>query len=67
LIHVSELGEGNFLHPRNVVHEGEQVWVRIIHIDALGRRLGLSLRDVPQTTSEVSEAEIETSESLPAL
>ncbi|MGB2894996.1 MAG: S1 RNA-binding domain-containing protein [Anaerolineales bacterium] len=67
LIHVSELGDGSFLHPRNVVHDGELVKVRIIHIDALERRLGLSLRGVPQTTSEDSETEIESSESLPAL
>jgi small subunit ribosomal protein S1 len=67
LIHVSELGDGSFLHPRNVLHEGEQVRVRIIHIDASDRRLGLSLRSVPQTTSEESEPEIESSASLPAL
>ncbi len=67
LIHVSELGDGSFLHPRNVLHEGEQVRVRIIHIDASARRLGLSLRGVPQTSSEESEPEIESSASLPAL
>lgn len=67
LIHVSELGDGSFLHPRNVLHEGEQVRVRIIHIDAPARRLGLSLRGVPQTSSEESEPEIESSASLPAL
>ncbi|MEJ2550867.1 MAG: S1 RNA-binding domain-containing protein [Anaerolineales bacterium] len=48
LIHVSELGDGNLLHPRNVVREGEKVRVRIIHIDAEDRRLGLSLRQVSQ-------------------
>jgi small subunit ribosomal protein S1 len=48
LIHVSEMGDGNLLHPRNVLCEGEQVRVRIIHIDADDRRLGLSLRQVPQ-------------------
>ncbi len=47
LIHVSELGDGNFLHPRNVIQEGDEVRVRIIHIDAADRRLGLSLRNVP--------------------
>ncbi len=67
LIHVSELGDGSFLHPRNVLHEGEQVRVRIIHIDASDRRLGLSLRGVPQTTSEESEPEIESSASPPAM
>ncbi|MGD8603166.1 MAG: S1 RNA-binding domain-containing protein [Anaerolineales bacterium] len=48
LIHVSELGDGNFLHPRNVLEEGENVRVRIINIDPAERRLGLSLRQVPQ-------------------
>jgi small subunit ribosomal protein S1 len=44
LIHISELAEGDFLHPRNVVKEGEQVTVRIINIDSANHRLGLSLR-----------------------
>jgi small subunit ribosomal protein S1 len=44
LIHVSELAEGNFLHPRNVVREGERVRARIISIDGHNRRLSLSLR-----------------------
>lgn len=44
LIHISELAEGHFLHPYNVVKEGDQVEARIVHIDGQGRRLGLSLR-----------------------
>jgi small subunit ribosomal protein S1 len=44
LIHISELAEGNFMHPRNVVREGERVHARIVSIDGPGRRLGLSLR-----------------------
>lgn len=44
LIHVSELAEGHFLHPRNVVQEGEIVRARILNIDGNARRLGLSLR-----------------------
>ncbi len=44
LIHVSELAEGHFLHPRNVVHEGDTVKARILNIDGHARRLGLSLR-----------------------
>lgn len=71
LIHVSELGDGNFLHPRNVVQEGETVRVRIIHIDAAARRLGLSLRNVPQSPDEYGEAadesEAERSEAFPTL
>ncbi len=44
LIHISELAEGNFLHPRNVVKEGDVVTVRILNIDSVRHRLGLSLR-----------------------
>jgi small subunit ribosomal protein S1 len=44
LIHVSELAEGHFLHPRNVVAEGQRVRARILSIDGNARRLGLSLR-----------------------
>jgi len=46
LIHVSELAEGDFLHPRNVVQEGEELTVRIIKIDSRNHRLGLSIRQV---------------------
>jgi small subunit ribosomal protein S1 len=52
LIHVSELGDGSFLHPRSVVREGEPVRARILHIDGPSRRLGLSLREVPQRAPE---------------
>lgn len=68
LIHVSELGDGNFMHPRNVVQEGEPVRVRIIHIDAEERRLGLSLRSVPlDAEPDEEKAESETSEAFPAM
>jgi small subunit ribosomal protein S1 len=44
LIHFSELAEGHFLHPRNVVQEGDMIEARILTIDGKARRLGLSLR-----------------------
>jgi len=44
LIHTSELAEGQFLHPRNVVSEGEHILVQILNIDEHARRIGLSLR-----------------------
>jgi small subunit ribosomal protein S1 len=46
LIHISELAEGHFLHPRNVVAEGDDVSARVLNIDVDGRRLGLSLRQL---------------------
>ena len=44
LIHASELAEENFLHPRDVVREGQSVQVRVIDIDSHQRRMRLSLR-----------------------
>ncbi|MBN1890793.1 MAG: S1 RNA-binding domain-containing protein [Thermoflexales bacterium] len=46
LIHVSELSEGRVNHPKEVVHEGQTLTLRIIKIDAGRRRLGLSLKRV---------------------
>jgi len=51
LIHVSELAEGHFLHPRNVVREGDLVTARVLNIDGQSRRLGLSLRQVTEAAS----------------
>jgi small subunit ribosomal protein S1 len=44
LVHISELSESTFEHPQEVVHEGQSVRVRVLHIDPASRRLGLSLR-----------------------
>jgi ribosomal protein S1 len=38
------------LHPRNVVHEGEQVRVRVLRVDSANHRLGLSLRRAHEAT-----------------
>lgn len=46
LIHISELAEGAFLHPRNVVRRGDKVVARILLVDAPAKRLALSLRGV---------------------
>jgi small subunit ribosomal protein S1 len=45
LIHVSELAEGNFLHPRNILREGDMVSGRVIGVDGSLHRLALSLRN----------------------
>jgi small subunit ribosomal protein S1 len=49
LIHISELAEGDFPHPRNVVQEGDVVTARIINIDSERRRMGLSLRQTEES------------------
>ena len=44
LIHISELADHRVSHPKEVVHEGDQVQVRIIRIELQRRRVGLSMR-----------------------
>jgi small subunit ribosomal protein S1 len=44
LIHVSELSERRITHPREVVHEGDVVPLKIVRIERDKHRIGLSLR-----------------------
>ena len=44
LIHLSELSDTPIAHPREVVQEGDKVSLRVIRIDPIHRRIGLSLR-----------------------
>lgn len=44
LIHISELAEGSFLHPRNIVRKGQEVTTRVLTVDGPAKRLALSLR-----------------------
>ncbi len=48
LVHISELAEGNFLHPHNVVHKGQKVVARILTVHGASKRLALSLRGIEQ-------------------
>ncbi|MCA9876091.1 MAG: S1 RNA-binding domain-containing protein [Anaerolineales bacterium] len=48
LVHISELAEGSFLHPRNVVDIGDRVTARVLQVDGRAKRLALSLRGVSQ-------------------
>jgi small subunit ribosomal protein S1 len=44
LVHISEMPENNSPYPRNVLHEGDKVRVRVLNVDPANQRLGLSLR-----------------------
>jgi len=46
LIHISEISDKRIEHPREVLHEGDVVTLRVIKIDAENHRIGLSLRRV---------------------
>ncbi len=69
LIHLSELTPGT--DPKSILHEGAQLQLRILRIDAERRRLGLSLRqadevDARETPAEMDETEEERTESASA-
>jgi small subunit ribosomal protein S1 len=70
LVHVSELAEGSFLHPRNVVKEGEQIVARVLSLDSRRRRMALSLRQVqPKDSADAQDemdVEIRATSSMPA-
>lgn len=46
LIHISEISEKRIEHPKEVLHEGDSVTLRVIKIDPENHRIGLSLRRV---------------------
>jgi small subunit ribosomal protein S1 len=46
LIHISESSEKRIEHPKEVLHEGDVVTLRVIKIDPDNHRIGLSLRRV---------------------
>ncbi len=46
LIHISEISEERIEHPKECLHEGDKVTLRIIKIEPESHRIGLSLRRV---------------------
>ena len=46
LVHISEISDAHITHPKEVLHEGEKVTLRIIKIEPESHRIGLSLRRV---------------------
>lgn len=46
LIHISEISEERIEHPKERLHEGDKVTLRIIKIEPESHRIGLSLRRV---------------------
>src|SRR6478672_5319022 len=63
LIHLSELTPG-MSDPKQVLHEGEEVTVRILRIDPERRRLGLSVRQTDE--GQAAEAEAGMTETMAA-
>lgn len=49
LVHISELAEGVFMHPRDIVRPGEEVTARVLSVDSRHKRIALSLRGIDPT------------------
>jgi small subunit ribosomal protein S1 len=65
LIHISELAEGTFLHPRNVLCEGQHVEVKVLSVESGNRRIGLSLRQA--RAAQRAAAHLSASVAVPAM
>ena len=51
LIHISELSNQRVAHPGDVVHEGQNLKLRIISLDSERHRLGLSLKQAEEASA----------------
>ncbi|HET9346070.1 MAG TPA: 30S ribosomal protein S1, partial [Candidatus Limnocylindrales bacterium] len=54
LIHISELSHQRVAHPGDVVHEGQQLKLKIISLDSERHRLGLSLKQAEEPPARPS-------------
>jgi small subunit ribosomal protein S1 len=55
LIHISEMPEDVAERPSSWLHVGDQVPVRIVRIDSVSHRLGLSMRDLAEPTESTPD------------
>lgn len=57
LIHISELADHNVQHPGDVVEAGQELTIQILSLEPERKRVGLSLRRVPDHLRQQPEAE----------
>lgn len=62
LIHISELAERRINHPKESVKEGDTLQLRVIRVDSMRRRLGLSLKRASAEYSDDEPLDIESSD-----
>jgi 4-hydroxy-3-methylbut-2-enyl diphosphate reductase len=55
LLHVSEISWGRVSHPSEVLHEGREVQVKVLHLDRTRGRISLSMRQVQQNPWDTVE------------
>jgi small subunit ribosomal protein S1 len=57
LIHISELSHQRVAHPGDVVHEGQELKLKIISLDSERHRLGLSLKQAEEPAARPTPPE----------
>ena len=57
LIHISELSHQRVAHPGDVVHEGQELKLKIISLDSERHRLGLSLKQAEEAPARPAPPE----------
>ncbi|MDQ2965735.1 MAG: 30S ribosomal protein S1 [Chloroflexota bacterium] len=65
LIHISELSHQRVAHPGDVVHEGQQLKLKIISLDSERHHLGLSLKQAEEAPARPAPEAGEPSEPSP--
>jgi small subunit ribosomal protein S1 len=65
LIHISELSHQRVAHPGDVVHEGQQLKLKIISLDSERHRLGLSLKQAEEPPARPAPEPGETNAAAP--
>jgi small subunit ribosomal protein S1 len=77
LIHISEISDEHIAHPKEILHEGDEVTLRVIKVEPESHRVGLSLRrveslafadmDLKALEKELEGTEIKVIEEKPAV
>ena len=58
LVHVSQMAEERVKHPKDVVSEGDTVWVKLLGFDDRGKvRLSMKVVDQETGKEKVSDSE----------
>jgi polyribonucleotide nucleotidyltransferase len=55
LVHISQMGEERIAHVRDVVSEGDEVWVKVLEVDRQGK-IRLSMKDAVADMKAQAEA-----------
>jgi (E)-4-hydroxy-3-methyl-but-2-enyl pyrophosphate reductase len=60
LVHISQIADYHVKHPSEVLHEGEEVDVKILELKPQAKRIGLSIKEVRQSNHYSNPGEADT-------